>query len=175
MRRKVAVVVGSDSDLPVAFEGTKVLEEFGVEYEIRVLSAHRTPDDAAGYAGSASENGFGVIVAGAGLSAHLAGVIAAHTLLPVVGVPLAAGALNGVDALYSVVQMPSGVPVACVGIGAFKNAALLAVRILALTDVELERRLHEHRHNMQEAVLQKDAMLQQKGIQDYLRTHTTDN
>jgi 5-(carboxyamino)imidazole ribonucleotide mutase len=127
----VGIVMGSDSDMPVMSKAGTVLERFGVSFEIEVMSAHRSPRRVADYAGGAEERGLEVIIAGAGLAAHLPGAIAAHTTLPVIGVPLGSGALAGADALYSCVQMPPGVPVATVAIGGAKNAAVLAVQILA--------------------------------------------
>ncbi|MGB9886172.1 MAG: 5-(carboxyamino)imidazole ribonucleotide mutase [Moorellales bacterium] len=138
-------MVGSPNDLPKLRAATAVLEELEVPYEVVVASAHRTPEKAATYAARAAEKGLEVIIAGAGLAAHLPGVVAAHTHLPVIGVPLSGGSLGGLDALLSVVQMPSGVPVATVGIDAFKNAALLAASILALKDRELAERLKDYR------------------------------
>jgi phosphoribosylaminoimidazole carboxylase PurE protein len=149
--------MGSDSDLPVMAECARILEEYAVPYDIRVLSAHRTPDDAAVYARDAAANGIRVIVAGAGGAAHLAGAMAAHSTLPVIGVPLDSSPLGGFDALLATVQMPPGVPVAAVGVGSMgaKNAAHLAVAILALQDADLRGRLHERRRRMGEEVLAK--------------------
>ena len=129
---KVWVAMGSDSDYPVMEEAVKVLKEFGIPYEVDITSAHRTPDVTADLARNAEQRGFGAIILGAGHAAHLAGVVAAHTTLPVIGVPLATSALNGVDALHSVVQMPSGVPVACVAVNGAANAAYLAAQVLGL-------------------------------------------
>ncbi|MCR4437572.1 MAG: 5-(carboxyamino)imidazole ribonucleotide mutase [bacterium] len=143
--RKVAILMGSESDRSVMSAAESVLAHFKVPFETHVLSAHRTPEAAAQFAKSAAERGFAVVIAGAGMAAHLPGVVAAHTTLPVIGVPLDASPLHGVDALYSIVQMPKGVPVASVGIGAAANAALLAVQILAISDAELTRALAEFR------------------------------
>jgi len=147
---KVALIVGSPNDLPKVRAATEVLAELEVGYEVVVGSAHRTPEKAAAFASGAAEQGIEVIIAGAGLAAHLPGVIAARTTLPVIGVPLSGGSLGGLDALLSVVQMPSGVPVAAVGIDAFKNAALLAASILALKDRELADRLRDYRRRTAE-------------------------
>jgi phosphoribosylaminoimidazole carboxylase PurE protein len=152
----VAVVMGSDSDLPVMSETTKILDEFGVPHEVLIVSAHRTPDRCRAFARGAAGRGTRVIVAGAGKAAHLAGVIAAHTALPVIGVPLDAG-MNGLDALLSTVQMPGGVPVACMAVGkaGAKNAGLLAVEILALNDAGLASGLADYRGRMAREVAAK--------------------
>jgi phosphoribosylaminoimidazole carboxylase PurE protein len=157
----IAILMGSDSDLPMMAECAKVLEGYGVRYDIRVLSAHRSPNAAVGFARGAERRGVKVIVAGAGAAAHLAGVLAAHTTLPVIGVPLASSPLAGFDALLSTVQMPPGVPVATVGVGAMGagNAGHLAVTILALQDASLRRRLIEKRREMAAAVLAKTKTL----------------
>ena len=147
---KIAVVYGSTSDDKIMQGAFEILDEFGVSYESAVISAHRQPEKTADFAKNAASNGIKVIIAGAGLAAALPGVIAAHTTLPVIGVPIGAGALNGVDALYSIVQMPKGIPVATVGISNAKNAALLAVEILALADDELAGKLLEYRRKMKE-------------------------
>ncbi len=156
--------MGSDSDLPVMAECVKVLESYGVGYDIRVLSAHRSPAQATRFARDAEGRGFRVVVAGAGGAAHLAGVLAAHTLLPVIGVPLASSPLSGFDALLSTVQMPPGIPVATVGVGAMgaANAGHLAVTILALQDGALRRRIAEKRKEMTAAVLAKSKGLPQR-------------
>ncbi len=142
-RPLVAIIMGSDSDLPTMNEAAEVLKEYGVAYELRVLSAHRSPDDTSGFARSARRRGIKVIIAGAGGAAHLAGVIASHTTVPVIGVPMETKELKGIDSLLSTVQMPSGVPVATVAIGrtGAKNAGLLAIEILSLGDKKLEKRL----------------------------------
>ncbi|NLB10171.1 MAG: 5-(carboxyamino)imidazole ribonucleotide mutase [Clostridiaceae bacterium] len=162
--QKVLVIMGSDSDLPKLRPCLDTLDEYGVPYSARVCSAHRTPDLAAELAQSAEKEGYGVIIAAAGLAAHLAGVMAAHTVLPVIGLPIAAGALNGLDALYATVQMPPGVPVAVVAIDGAKNAALLAIQILAGSSADLRIQLHRAKEDMAEAVLKKDAKVQ--GILD---------
>jgi phosphoribosylamine--glycine ligase len=153
----VAVLMGSDSDAPVMAGCTRVLEEYGIGYEARVLSAHRTPDATARYVRAAERRGLRVIVAGAGGAAHLAGAVAAHTTLPVIGVPLATSPLSGFDALLATVQMPPGVPVATVGVGAMgaANAGHLAAEMLALADAALRRKLHERRQRMAAEVLAK--------------------
>ena len=157
--KKVAIVMGSDSDLPVAQKAVDTLKTFGVPFEAHVFSAHRTPDQARDFAWSAREKGFGVIVAAAGMAAHLAGAIAANTTLPVIGIPCKGGALDGLDALLSTVQMPSGIPVATVALNGGANAALLAVEILAVEDGELAKKLADKRRTDAENVLKKDAAL----------------
>ena len=155
--KKVGIVMGSDSDLPVIEKAVKVLRELDIPFEAHVFSAHRTPDQAHDFAVGAREAGFGVILAAAGMAAHLAGAIAANTTLPVIGIPCRGPALDGLDALLSTVQMPSGIPVACVGIGSGANAALLAAQILAVEDAALAERLAAKREADREAVLRKDA------------------
>ena len=157
--KKVGIVMGSASDLPVVKKAADVLAEFGVPYEMHIYSAHRTPDEARDFARSARENGFGVIIAAAGMAAHLAGAIAANTTLPVIGIPCKSAALEGMDALLATVQMPSGIPVAAVAIDGAKNAAFLAVEILAVTDEELSEKLAAHRRRQAEEVLAKDREL----------------
>jgi len=147
---KIAVVYGSTSDDKIMQGAFEILDEFGVSYESAVISAHRQPEKTADFAQNAASNGIKVIIAGAGLAAALPGVIAAHTTIPVIGVPIGGGALNGVDALYAIVQMPKGIPVATVGISNAKNAALLAVEILAVADDELAGKLQEYRRKMKE-------------------------
>lgn len=146
---KVAVLMGSSSDRPKMVAALDVLAELGIEADEEVLSAHRTPDLVAGFAASAREAGYGAIICGAGMAAHLAGAVAARTTLPVIGVPLSGSALNGADALYATVQMPKGVPVATVAIDGAANAALLAAEVLAVHDAELARRLDEYRSRWQ--------------------------
>lgn len=143
--KKVGIVMGSASDLPVVRRAADTLKEFGVPCEVHVYSAHRTPAEAGAFARAARGNGFGAIIAAAGMAAHLAGAIAANTTLPVIGIPLKSKALDGVDALLSTVQMPSGIPVAAVAIDGAVNAALLAVQILAVEDASLAAKLDEHR------------------------------
>ncbi|MGD0622109.1 MAG: 5-(carboxyamino)imidazole ribonucleotide mutase [Thermacetogeniaceae bacterium] len=158
----VGIVLGSDSDLPVMEETVKVLRDFGVPFEVSVLSAHRSPRRAADYATTAEERGLQVIIAGAGMAAHLPGVLAACTCLPVIGVPLQGGALNGMDALYAIVQMPPGVPVATVAVNGARNAALLAVQMLSLGDAGLRRQLRAYKERMAADVAVKSASLQEK-------------
>lgn len=160
--KKVAVIMGSDSDLPVMAKAVKVLESYGIPYEAHVYSAHRTPEEAASFAQHAKENGFGVIIAGAGMAAALAGVLAAHTTLPVIGVPLKSAALEGTDALLATVMMPSGIPVATVAIDGAKNAAYLAAEIIALDDNELAEKIQKDRESQKEGVLKKDAGLAER-------------
>ena len=155
--KKVGIVMGSDSDLPVIQKTVTILRELDVEYEVHVYSAHRTPIEAREFALSAREMGFGVIIAAAGMAAHLAGAIAANTTLPVIGIPCKGPALDGLDALLSTVQMPSGIPVATVGVNGGANAALLAAQILAVEDQELAAKLAAKRAADTEAVLKKDA------------------
>lgn len=157
--KKVAIVMGSDSDLPIAQKAVDTLKVFGVPFEAHVFSAHRTPDEARDFARSAREKGFGVIVAAAGMAAHLAGAIAANTTLPVIGIPCRGGALDGLDALLSTVQMPSGIPVATVALNGGVNAALLAIEILAVEDGELAKKLENKRRADAQNVLKKDAAL----------------
>lgn len=161
---KVLIVMGSDSDLPVMEEAAKILRQFGVPFEMRISSAHRCPDTTARLSAEAEGRGVKVIVAGAGMAAHLAGVMAAGTTLPVIGVPIGGGAINGVDALYSTVQMPGGIPVATVAIGkaGAKNAGILAVQMLALADCSLAQQLKEFKENMAREVAEKDRDLQEK-------------
>ncbi len=158
--RKVAVIMGSDSDLPVVGKAIDTLKSFGVECEAHVYSAHRTPKQAAEFAATAREKGFGVIIAAAGKAAHLAGSLAAQTTLPVIGIPVKSSTLDGLDALLSTVQMPAGISVATVAIDGAVNAALLAIQILAVEDETLQRRLAEKRAADTASVLEKDAKLQ---------------
>ena len=160
--KKVAIIMGSDSDFPVVSKAVTKLKEFGVPYEVHVMSAHRTPDAAIEFSGSAKKNGFGVIIAAAGMAAHLAGVLAAKTTLPVIGIPCKSANFDGMDALLSTVQMPSGIPVATVAVDGAKNAALLAVQIMAVTDKELADKLDAQRQRDKEAVLQADRELNER-------------
>ncbi len=163
-RPQVALVMGSDSDYPKLEGVRKTLDEFGLACEVRVMSAHRSPDVVARFAGSARKRGIGVIIAAAGGAAHLAGVIAGHTILPVIGVPIGGTALSGLDSLLSTVQMPSGVPVATVAVGSSggTNAALLAVQILALADKRLATKLKAYKRRLAARVAAKDAALQKR-------------
>lgn len=156
---KIAVVMGSDSDMDVMKPALDILARFGVPYEVRILSAHRTPIAAHQFAENAKNAGFAVIIAAAGMAAHLAGVMAAGSVIPVVGVPIQSGALSGLDALLSTAQMPPGIPVATMGINGSKNAALFAVSILALSDARLADELIKFRSEMGESVVQKDYLI----------------
>ena len=156
MTGKVLVVMGSDSDWNIMQKGVETLSAFGVSWEVEIASAHRTPERALYLSQTAREEGFGVIIAAAGAAAHLAGVLAAHTTLPVIGVPINGTALQGVDALYATVQMPSGVPVATVAIDGAKNAALLAIQILAVTDAGLQKKLEDEKAAMSAQVAEKN-------------------
>jgi 5-(carboxyamino)imidazole ribonucleotide mutase len=158
----VAIVMGSDSDEPVMRQAADALEEFGVAWEMRVLSAHRTPDDALGFARGARARGVRVLVAGAGGAAHLPGVLAAVTTLPVIGVPVALKTLDGLDSLLSIVQMPRGIPVATVAVDGARNAGLLAVRILAVADDHLAEQVTRFQERMADEVRAKDAALQER-------------
>lgn len=157
--KKVAVIMGSDSDLPVVESAISTFAAYGVECEAHIYSAHRTPDEAKAFAKGAREAGFGVIIAAAGKAAHLAGALAASTTLPVIGIPVKSSALDGLDALLSTVQMPPGIPVATVAIDGARNAALLAIQILAVEDGELAAKLQDDRDRARLAILEKDARL----------------
>ncbi len=165
---KVAIIMGSDSDLPVMKESAKFLDELKIPYEVYISSAHRVPDKTAAIAKNAVANGIEVIIAGAGGAAHLPGVIAACTTVPVIGVPIQSGALNGLDALYAIVQMPSGIPVATVAINGAKNAAILAAQMLSLKYPEIAEKLIAFKKEMADGVEKKDAKLQELGIDGYL-------
>lgn len=158
--KKVAVIMGSDSDLPVVKPAIEKLKSFGIGVEAHVMSAHRTPEAAAKFSSEAAENGFGVIIAAAGKAAHLAGVLAAHTTLPVIGIPVKSSTLDGLDALLATVQMPSGIPVATVAINGSENAAILAVQMLAIANPELAKQLSDMKNKMKKSVEEKDKMLQ---------------
>lgn len=160
MSKKVAVIMGSDSDFPIVQSAIKELKKYEIPYEVHVMSAHRTPEQAAEFSKNAVNNGFGVIIAAAGKAAHLAGVLAAHTILPVIGIPIKSSALDGLDALLSTVQMPPGIPVATVGIDGAKNAAILAVQMLALSDPALAQDLQNMKADMAQGVAKKDAAVQ---------------
>lgn len=156
MAKKVALIMGSDSDLPAVKGATEELIKFSIPFEVHVMSAHRTPSRAAEFAANAKKNGFGVIIAAAGKAAHLGGVLAANTTLPVIGVPLKSSTLDGLDALLSTVQMPKGVPVATVAIDGAANAAILAAQILALADEQIEAKLSRMKADMASGVEEKD-------------------
>lgn len=158
--KKVAVIMGSDSDLPVVKPAIEKLKSFGIGVEAHVMSAHRTPEAAAKFSSEAAENGFGVIIAAAGKAAHLAGVLAAHTTLPVIGIPVKSSTLDGLDALLATVQMPSGIPVATVAINGSENAAILAVQMLAIANPDLAKQLSDMKNKMKESVAEKDKKLQ---------------
>ena len=160
MSKKVAVIMGSDSDFPVVKGCIKTLKSFGIETEVRVLSAHRTPAEAAAFADSARERGYGVLIAAAGKAAHLAGALAAHTTLPVIGIPVKSSTLDGLDALLSTVQMPKGIPVACVAVDGADNAAILAAQMLALSDDGLSGTLSQFKTDMALEVMDKDQKIQ---------------
>lgn len=160
--KKVAIVMGSDSDLPIVTPAIKQLKELGIELEVRVISAHRTPDEAYEFSSNAIKNGFGVIIAAAGMAAHLGGVLAASTTLPVIGIPCSSKVLDGMDAMLATVMMPPGIPVATVGVNAAKNAALLAAEIIAVGDDTLMDKLIKMRKDMAQQVREKDAAMQEK-------------
>lgn len=160
--KKVAIIMGSDSDLPIVEKGIEVLKAYEVPFEVHVYSAHRTPVEASEFAKTAREQGFGVLICAAGMAAHLAGAIAANTTLPVIGIPCSSKVLEGMDALLSTVMMPPGIPVAAVGINTAKNAALLAIEMLAITEEGLAEKLFKERAENQEKILRKDAEISAK-------------
>ena len=160
--KKVAVLMGSDSDLPIVEKGIAVLSEYGIPFEVHVYSAHRTPMETAEFVSSAKDRGFGVIIAAAGMAAHLAGAVAANTTLPVIGIPISCKNTGGVDALWATVQMPSGIPVATVAIDGAANAAHLAAEILALSDDTLAKKLEDARLAGSKKVLEKNAAVEEK-------------
>jgi len=164
----VSIVMGSDSDLPVMKDCVKTLNEFSVPYEIQIMSAHRSPNETSVFAKQALKKGIKVIIAGAGGAAHLAGVIAAHFPLPVIGIPIKSSTLSGVDSLYSIVQMPPGIPVATVAINGAKNAALLAIQILAVDDTKLQKNLIEYKKCLSNTVIKKSNKLKEIGVEKYL-------
>lgn len=160
--KKVGIIMGSDSDLPIIEKAIDILKDFSIPFEVHIYSAHRTPEKAIEFSKNAEKNGFGVIIAAAGMAAHLAGVIAANTILPVIGIPCKSQNLEGIDALLSTIQMPSGIPVATVAINGGVNAALLSIEILAINDKELSKKLKEKRNSDKEAVLKKDIAINEK-------------
>lgn len=166
---KVGIIMGSDSDLPVMSNAAKILDELGVNYELTIVSAHRTPDRLYEYAKTAEERGIDIIIAGAGGAAHLPGMTAAMTVLPVIGVPVQTKALGGIDSLYSICQMPPGIPVATVAINGALNAGLLAVKILGVTDLSLRERIKKYEDNLNETVLEKAKRLEEVGYEEYLK------
>lgn len=164
----IGILMGSDSDLGVMKETMETLEKFEISYEVLVLSAHRCPDETAKYAKNALQKGIKIIVAGAGGAAHLAGVVASHFPCPVIGIPIKTSTLNGVDSLYSIIQMPPGVPVATVGINAAKNAGLLAIQILAINDKNLQKKMIDYKKQLSKQVLEKSDKLKKIGYRKYL-------
>lgn len=165
---KVGILMGSDSDLPIMSKAAKMLEDFGIDYEMKVISAHREVDIFVDYAKSAQERGIDVIIAGAGGAAHLPGMCAAIFPLPVIGVPIHTKSLGGVDSLYSIVQMPSGIPVATVAINGAANAAILAAKMLSISDKDLQKKLADYKETMKDQVVAKDEKLQKIGYEAYL-------
>lgn len=166
----VGIIMGSDSDLPVMSEAAKVLDQLEIQYELTVVSAHRTPERMYDYAKEAVKNGLKVIIAGAGGAAHLPGMVAALTPLPVIGVPVKSSNMSGIDSLYSIVQMPPGVPVASVAINGAKNAGILAAQILGASDMDILNRVSDYKENMKSTVLGKAEKLEDMGFEDYLKT-----
>ena len=166
--KQVAVVMGSDSDLKTLQPAVEVLDQFGISNEVRILSAHRTPKEMMDFAQMAESNGFGVIIAGAGGAAHLPGMIASLTTLPVIGVPVKSKVLSGIDSMYSILQMPSGIPVATVAIEGGLNAGLLATQILAVNNIELKNKLKSYRSTLHDLVTQKDQSIKEIGAKKYL-------
>ncbi len=166
---KVGIVMGSDSDMPVMAKAADVLKQLGIDFEMRIISAHREPDVFFEYAKTAEEKGFKVIIAGAGMAAHLPGMCAAIFPMPVIGIPMHTTSLGGRDSLYSIVQMPSGIPVASVAINGGTNAGLLAAKILAVSDEALLQRLKDYAKDLKEQVQDRDARLQECGYEDYGR------
>ncbi len=164
---QVGIVMGSDSDMPVMSKAADILEQLGISYEMRIISAHREPDEFFEYAKTAEEKGFKVIIAGAGMAAHLPGMCAAIFPLPVIGIPMHTTSLGGRDSLYSIVQMPSGIPVATVAINGGANAGLLAAKILATSDNELLKKLKDYSASLKDAVIAKDERLSQVGYKNY--------
>ena len=164
---QVSIVMGSDSDMPVMAKAAEILDKFGISYEMRIISAHRMPDTFFEYAQTAEERGVKVIIAGAGMAAHLPGMCAAIFPMPVIGIPMHTTSLGGRDSLYSIVQMPTGIPVATVAINGGANAGILAAKILATSDADLLARLKEYSKNLKEQVEAKDARLQEVGYKNY--------
>jgi len=166
---KVGIVMGSDSDLPIMSKAAEILDKFGIDYDMTVISAHRMPDIFFDYANSAEEKGYKVIIAGAGGAAHLPGMLAAIFQLPVIGVPIHTKSLGGVDSLYSIVQMPGGIPVATVAINGGLNAGLLAAKMLAMSDEELLKKLKEYKAGLKDGVVAKAEKLEKIGYEEYLK------
>ncbi len=169
---KIAIIMGSDSDLPVMQEAARILDQFDISYELTLVSAHRTPERLVEYARTAHENGIRVIIAGAGGAAHLPGMTASFTHLPVIGVPVKSANLNGVDSLHSIVQMPPGIPVGTMAINGARNAGLYAIRILAAQDENLARKMADYMKRMKDEVLEKAARLEKLGYEDYLNKNS---
>lgn len=165
----VGIVMGSDSDMPVMSKAADILEKLGISYEMNIISAHREPEEFFEYANSAEERGYKVIIAGAGMAAHLPGMCAAIFPMPVIGIPMGGGALGGTDALYSILQMPSGIPVATVAINGGANAGLLAARILATSDDKILAKLKEYKAELKNQVVSKDKKLQEVGYKNYTK------
>jgi len=165
---KVAIIMGSDSDLPVMQEAASMLDYFGIPYELTIVSAHRTPERMYGFAAAAEKNGIKVIIAGAGGAAHLPGMVASMTHLPVIGVPVKSSNMSGMDSLYSIVQMPPGVPVATVAINGAKNAGILAAQIIGTSVDEVAEKVKTYKASLEKEVLQKAATLEKKGFRKYL-------
>lgn len=164
----ISVIMGSDSDLPIVADAVSTLDEFKIPHEVLIMSAHRSPDVTTKFAKSAKDRGIKVIITAAGGAAHLAGIIAAHFPLPVIGIPIKTPTLNGIDSLYSIVQMPPGIPVATVGINSAKNAALLAIQIIAVENKLLQKKLIEYKNNLSKSVMAKSDKLQKIGVKNYL-------
>ncbi len=164
---KVGIVMGSDSDMPVMSKAAEVLDQLGISYEMRIISAHREPDEFFEYANTAEEKGFKVIIAGAGMAAHLPGMCAAIFPMPVIGIPMHTTSLGGRDSLYSIVQMPTGIPVATVAINGGANAGILAAKILATSDEELLKKLKDYKASLKDGVVKKDQRLQEVGYKNY--------
>ncbi len=167
---KVGIVMGSDSDLSVMSKAAEILDKFGVDYEMTIISAHREPDEFFEYASNAEEKGFKVIIAGAGMAAHLPGMCAAIFPMPVIGVPMHTSSLGGRDSLYSIVQMPSGIPVATVAINGGVNAGILAVKMLAISDADLLQKLKEYKDELKDGVVAKAEKLEKMGYKEYLNS-----
>lgn len=163
----VAIIMGSDSDLPIMKDSAKFLDNMGISYEMKILSVHRCPDEAIDYAKNLKNRGIKVIIAGAGGAAHLPGIFAAVNTCPVIGVPIHSKALNGIDSLYSIVQMPSGIPVATVAINGAKNAAILATQIIGVSNEDVRNKLADFKAGLKDAVMEKDAKLQDVGYENY--------
>lgn len=166
--KQVGIIMGSDSDLPIMSESAKILDNFGINYDLQIVSAHRTPDKLYSYSKEAKKNGLKVIIAGAGGAAHLPGMVASLTTLPVIGVPIKTATLQGLDSLYSIVQMPKGIPVATVAINGSANAALLAIKMLASFDDELSNKLEKYKLELENTVLKKSNTLEKLGYSLYI-------